>query len=299
MRYLLCLFKARFAKRLRLKPWIKRESAMTPIVVDTDTNTANDNISAQLLGLTDQHIHYFYQTHEQNQTTPVNSTKTGIHHLMFDDFQALVKSAAIAGIEIKIASGFRSFERQLLIWNNKFTGKSVINNIKGEQVDITQLSDDKVIEAIMLYSALPGASRHHWGCDIDIYAANLLNEQSLQLEPWEYESSGPMAKLSTWLSDNAAEFGFYFPYDKFRGGIAAEPWHLSYAPLAEQYQSSFSLGLLKQCLSNNDIAGKSVILENLPTIAKRFILNINSNHLKIKKVNHCNISAKPRGETYE
>ncbi len=272
---------------------------MTPIMVDTRTNTANDDISAQLLGLTDQHIHYFDQAHEQNQKASVNSKKIGIHHFMLNDFQALVKSAALADIEIKIASGFRSFERQLHIWNNKFTGKSAISNIKGEQVDITPLNDFEIIEAIMLYSALPGASRHHWGCDIDIYAANLLNKHSLQLEPWEYESSGPMAKLSTWLSENATEFGFYFPYDQYRGGIAAEPWHLSYAPLAEQYQSAFSLDSLKQCLSNNDVAGKSVILENLSAIAKRFINNINRDHFNSNKADYCHTPAKPRGKTYE
>jgi len=272
---------------------------MTSTELDKNTITSNDETSTQLLGLTNQHIHYFDQPHEHNQNPTDNSKKVGIHHLMLNDFQALVKSAAIDDIEIKIASGYRSFERQLLIWNNKFTGKSVINNIKGKQVDITQLNDYEIIEAIMLYSALPGASRHHWGCDIDIYAVNLLNEQPLQLEPWEYESSGPMAKLTTWLAENASEFGFYFPYNEYRGGIAAEPWHLSYAPLAELYQSAFSLDLLTQCLSNNDIVGKSVILENLPKLAERFILNINSSHLKSKKVNQCNTSIKPRRETYE
>ncbi|MBL4940810.1 MAG: M15 family metallopeptidase [Colwellia sp.] len=226
-----------------------------------------NDIFAQVLGLTDQHIHYF--------ETPTNTKTLGIHRLMLTDFQALVTSAAKADIEIKIASGFRSFERQLVIWNNKFTGKTAIKNSGGEQVNITELNEDEIVAAIMLYSALPGVSRHHWGCDIDIYAANLLAGKPLQLEPWEYESSGPMAKLSTWLDHNAATFGFYFPYDCYRGGIAAEPWHLSYVPLAKQYQAAFSLENLQQCLFNSDLSGKSTILENLPNLVKRFSNNIN------------------------
>jgi len=249
------------------------------------TNMTNSsNISEQLLGLTDQHIHYFEQTHQQGtqQYTqqeipqPPNSKRLGIHHLMLTDFQALVTSAAEVDIEIEIASGFRSFERQLQLWNNKFTGKTPLKNLAGAQVNITQLSDYEIVEAIMLYSALPGASRHHWGCDIDIYAPNLLMGRALQLEPWEYDKSGPMAKLTTWLTENAGKFGFYFPYDSFKGGIAAEPWHLSYAPLAKKYQATFSLEELRQCLLLTDIEGKEAIIDNLSALVNRFINNVNS-----------------------
>lgn len=237
-------------------------------------NNANKDISSQLLGLTDKHIHYF--EHNQIQIPSSSSSKTlGIHDQMLADFEALVASAAKADIDIKIASGFRSFERQLLIWNNKFTGKVIIKDIEGEQVNIANLSDIEIVNAIMLYSALPGASRHHWGCDIDVYAANLLAGQALQLEPWEYDESGPMIKLSTWLAKNAEKFGFYFPYDSFRGGVAAEPWHLSYAPLAKKYQSAFSVDDLQQCLLNANIEGKDAIIDNLPAIVKRYINNVN------------------------
>ncbi len=243
-------------------------------------NLNHNDISAQLLGLTDEHIHYF--KHEQKNKKTANAKALGIHHQMLTSFQSLVANAAKDNIEIKIASGFRSFERQLLIWNNKFTGKTAIKAINGEQVNISELSKLEIIEAILLFSALPGASRHHWGCDIDIYAKNLLGGKALQLEPWEYNSSGPMAKLSSWLTDNAEKQGFYFPYDKFRGGIAAEPWHLSYAPLAKQYQSTFNLALLKERLLQADIAGKEVIIEYLPEIFKRYINNVNTPHFLIK-----------------
>ncbi len=37
------------------------------------------------------------------------------------------------------------------------------------------------------------------------------------------------------------EFGFYRPYAVDRGGVHPEPWHLSYAPLAQQALAAFSL----------------------------------------------------------
>lgn len=250
------------------------------------------DIDKQILGLTDQHVHYLSST-SLPKTSLANKNLTndnairaakaaskpqiGIHLQMRTAFEALRKSAETAGIELKIASGFRSFDRQLQIWNNKFIGNTAIKKSNGETVDISRLSDWQIIEAILLYSALPGASRHHWGCDIDVYAPNLLSAgESLQLEPWEYQQSGPMEKLSAWLNQHAEEFGFYFPYDTYRGGISTEPWHLSYAPLAKQYQATFNIQTLQACLINADIAGKTIIIDNLAEITKRFINNVNT-----------------------
>lgn len=237
----------------------------------TNDLTVLSDIDKQLLGLTDQHVHYL------SNDNAVISPQIGIHQQMCTAFEALRKSAKAAEIDLKIASGFRSFERQLQIWNNKFIGNTAIKKANGETLDISHLPDWQIIEAILLYSALPGTSRHHWGCDIDVYAPNLLAAgESLQLEPWEYQQSGPMEKLSTWLNQHASEFGFYFPYDSYRGGVAAEPWHLSYLPLAKQYQATFNIQMLQACLINADIAGKAIIIDNLAEITKRFINNVNT-----------------------
>jgi len=248
--------------------------------------TISGDINKQLLGLTNEHIHLltrgdFIDIKTANdkaskQTQASSKSTIGIHHQMLTAYKALSLSAKEANLELKIASGFRSFERQLHIWNNKFTGKTAIKKANGEVVDINGLSDWQITEAILLYSALPGASRHHWGCDIDIYAPNLLTQgKTLQLEPWEYQQSGPMEKLSTWLTQNAATFGFYLPYEHYQGGVAAEPWHLSYAPLAKQYQKEFDIQTLSACLMKTNIAGKLAIIDNLTLIAQRYINNVN------------------------
>ncbi len=55
--------------------------------------------------------------------------------------------------------------------------------------------------------------------------------EKLQLEPWEYQAGGYFYQLTQWLDAHMAEFGFYRPFSTDTGGVAAEPWHLSYHPL--------------------------------------------------------------------
>ena len=224
--------------------------------------TSKDINSAQILGQNEQHLYY------------VNK-RVAIHQEMKTAFSALVAAASAADIDLKIASGFRSFDRQLLLWNNKFSGKTPIKNMAGEVISPANLSPLDLAHSILLYSALPGASRHHWGCDIDVYAPNLLaDDYQLQLEPCEYSAQGPLAKLSNWLVKYAHQFGFYFPYASFQGGVASEPWHLSYAPLAQQYQQAFNIERLAKALVNSSILGKDEIINNLDDIAKRYINNV-------------------------
>lgn len=220
-------------------------------------------VVTELLGTTEQHLHFLDE-------------RVAIHKDMLPAFQALSIAAQKAGIHLKIASGFRSFERQLLIWNNKFSGQSTIKDNQGNIIDKSSLSDDELMHAMLLFSALPGASRHHWGCDIDVYASNLLaDDYQLQLEPWEYSEQGPLSKLSIWLNKYAHQFGFYFPYATYQGGVAAEPWHLSYAPLAQHYQKGFNKINLEEVLLTNEISGKKIILNNLDNIIERYITNVN------------------------
>lgn len=217
--------------------------------------------SLSLTGKNDQHIHWLTQD-------------CGIHHDMVASWQALSIAAKAQGYDLTIASGFRNFDRQLSIWNRKFSGELKVKNRENTIVNLDGLNDKQRIEAILTYSALPGASRHHWGTDIDVYAPNLLNkDQQLQLEPWEYQLGGPFAELNVWLVDNAKRFGFYFPYDKFRGGIALEPWHMSYFPLADNYQKQLTTERLAAELHQANILGKNAIIAQLDEI---FITHINN-----------------------
>lgn len=220
-----------------------------------------DISKASITGCTDEHIHYF-------------NDRIGVHRAMVDAFTKLQQAALTDGINLQIASGFRSFEQQLSIFNGKLSGQRNVLDINNNKLNLADLSTEEKVISILLFSALPGASRHHWGTDIDVYDPDLLNNEALQLEPWEYETSGPQAKLTAWLNDNMKEFGFYRPYDLYRGGVAAEPWHISYHPLASLYHSKLTLDLLGECLKTSEILNKTDILAMLETIYNQYIINV-------------------------
>jgi len=220
----------------------------------------------QLTGQSESHIHWL-------------SDAIGVHNEILQSWLSMQQEAKSAGFDLVIASGFRNFNRQLNIWNRKFLGLAPIKNRENELVDIGLLSDKEKLEAILLYSALPGASRHHWGTDIDVYAPNLLpKNQKLQLEPWEYQKDGYFYALTCWLKSHASNFGFYFPYDEYRGGVAEEPWHLSHIKTADKLQNNLSAVTLRNTILNSEIEGKSCIIENLDWIIETYVLNIGNCH---------------------
>ena len=192
----------------------------------------------------------------------------------------MTQAANNEGIDLQPVSSFRDCARQLAIWNAKWLGQRPILDIHSRPMDINQLSEQQKLFAILTWSALPGASRHHWGTDLDVYDAAAVNNwpEKFQLIPQEYAQGGPCHKLACWLDKNAQRLGFFQPYQQYTGGIATEPWHLSHRRCADQMQSQLSLMTLQQCIEELDILGKEVILANLPDIYYRFIqLNTEAN----------------------
>ncbi|WP_286272679.1 M15 family metallopeptidase [Thalassotalea hakodatensis] len=215
-----------------------------------------------LTGTSDAHIHYL-------------SDNKGIHHDMLFPWSNLVDAAKTVGFQLSIASGFRDFDRQLSIWNKKMMGELPVFDLQQQQVNLTKLSTEKKVHAVMTFSALPGASRHHWGTDIDVYDPSLLsNGQQLSLEAWEYEEYGPFAKLTKWLNENAQNYGFYFPYQCYQGGVAHEPWHLSFAPLATQFLTELTPEILANTLHKHEIEGKAFILDQIEQLMERYVYNV-------------------------
>ncbi|WP_369790039.1 M15 family metallopeptidase [Rouxiella sp. WC2420] len=188
-------------------------------------------------------------------------------------FLALQAAAAKAGFNLHPASTFRDFERQLAIWNGKFHGERPVLDSHSHPVDITELDDSQRGELILRWSALPGASRHHWGSDLDIYDPTLLPaDGKLQLEPWEYDHGGYFYTLTQWLDENMASFGFYRPFSHDSGGVAVEPWHLSYRPLAEQCEKLLTPKVLEQAWQGVDLAGHAWISSQLQRIFQQYVI---------------------------
>lgn len=87
------------------------------------------------------------------------------------------------------------------------------------------LSPDERAREILLASAAPGISRHHWGTDVDLFSLN----------PVRF-IDGPHADEYRWMTQYAVTYGFFQPYTdrEFRGAqYMEERWHWSYYPIAQ------------------------------------------------------------------
>lgn len=199
-----------------------------------------------------------------------------LHKDVIADFTALQKAAKTDGISLDITSSYRSVDRQLLIWNNKWQGKRPLYDRAGNLLDADSLSDKEKLDAILIWSALPGASRHHWGTDIDVYDAPSLaaSGKPLDLVVAEYEPKGPCYALAQWMTENLEEYGFYRPYLKDKGGVAVEPWHISHKIISNAMLHLMSPDEFEKLIRGLDIEGKATILANLDRIWQQFILNV-------------------------
>lgn len=187
-------------------------------------------------------------------------------------FLALRAEAAGAGIDLWPASSFRDFDRQLRIWNDKFQGRRPLLDAAGQPLDHTSLDDAQRVQAILIWSALPGASRHHWGTEVDVIDRLALPAgQQAKMVPAEYAAGGVFDKLNDWMAQHCARFGFFHPYDIDRGGVQPEPWHLSFAPVSQPALSLLTEAVLRDVLACVELAGAQVVLSRLGELHRRYV----------------------------
>jgi LAS superfamily LD-carboxypeptidase LdcB len=201
-----------------------------------------------------------------------------VHKDVVEPFLHLKREARNAGFELEIFSGFRDFDRQLGIWNRKASGQQAVLDSNAEPIDVGRLNDRELVFAILRWSALPGASRHHWGTDLDVFdAAAKPDGYEIELIPDEVNSGGMFGPLHDWLDDRITAdtaYGFFRPYEWDQNGVAPERWHLSYAPVAMQNERLLTTSVIRDTIQRADVELKEVILENLDEIYRRFVNNI-------------------------
>lgn len=227
-------------------------------------------LPANLVGQSDTHL-----------CSPSDAEALGVrmHQDVVDPFAQLVAAAGAQGFDIAALSGFRGFDQQLSIWNRKASGQLPVLDSHARPLDIATLSEEALVFSILRWSALPGASRHHWGTDLDIYdMATKPDGYEVQLVPEEVNAGGMFAQLHEWLDRqiaNDAACGFFRPYDIDRHGVAPERWHVSFAPLAAMYERMLSVELLRASIEEADMLLKDVVLVHLDDIFQRFVINTN------------------------
>ena len=168
-------------------------------------------------------------------------------------FKKMEAAAKRDGIYLKIVSAYRGFERQKLIWNNKY--EKFTNDFS--------LEPEKAISEIIRFSTVPGTSRHHWGTDIDIIDGNFPDEENVLVSE-KFEKDGLFYKLKNWLDNNSENFGFYLTYtnNKNRKGFEFEPWHYSYKPVSVKYYRALIKTDLKKIIKSLDINGSDYFDES-------------------------------------
>lgn len=230
-----------------------------------------DHLTAVLTGHTDTHLCGAADT---------ASLGASVHCDVVTPFRDLQRAAGAEGFNLRILSGHRDFARQLSIWNRKAGGELPVLDSSAAPLDVGTLSPDELMFAILRWSALPGASRHHWGTDLDVYDAAATPEgYEIELIPEEVEAGGMFAPLHEWLDERMAadeSFGFFRPYDADRGGVAPERWHLSYVPVAAGYLAELTPAVLRNVIADADIRLKETILQHVDDIHVRFVANVSS-----------------------
>ena len=200
-----------------------------------------------------------------------------LHAAAVRPFLAMRDAAMRAGLNLAPVSAFRDFERQRAIWNAKYRGERPARDRRGRTVQMSALDPRTRVETILLWSALPGASRHHWGSDIDVADGGIIAagyEPRLEVE--EFRCGGPFAALSAWLGAHMQRFGFYRPYTRRGQGVQPEPWHLSYAPVSRPALRRMTVRLLAEAIVGNGVDGEAEILARLPVIRERYVLAVDA-----------------------
>jgi LAS superfamily LD-carboxypeptidase LdcB len=211
----------------------------------------------------------------RDHLAPWRDERTLVHAELHPALDALAADARGAGFDFRICSAFRDYDRQLVIWNEKARGVRPVHDDEGKRLDWSALSARERLFAILRWSAVPGASRHHWGTDIDVFNAAAMPEgYTLQLVPDEYAPGGIFGPFSAWLEDRAPRHGFHRPYREDRGGVHPEPWHLSYAPVAGTMSRDYTIVLFEETVADAPLELKEAILENLAEVYSKYVMNV-------------------------
>ncbi len=148
-------------------------------------------------------------------------------------FVRMAEDAETSGYKLKIVSAFRSFSDQKQIWEDKWTGKTLVG---GKKLNVSTPDPKERATKILTYSSMPATSRHHWGTDFDINS----------VDP-KFFTTRDGKRDYEWLVAHASEYGFCQVYSHKGGpgerttGYEEEKWHWSYLPVAGWYLKQYPI----------------------------------------------------------
>lgn len=184
------------------------------------------------------------------------------HKDAVDAFVRMAEDAASNGYVLKAVSAFRSFSDQKEIWENKWSGKTLVG---GKKLNVSTPDPKARALKILEFSSMPGTSRHHWGTDFDI---NNLNNS--------YFNTRDGKRIYDWLTQHAPQYGFCQVYsakgaDGRSTGYEEEKWHWSYMPVASWYLKQYPIDVGYERLTGFDGATSAKDIN----VIKNYVQGIN------------------------
>jgi D-alanyl-D-alanine carboxypeptidase len=149
---------------------------------------------------------------------------------IYPDLQEMFDEMRAEGVYPVVASGYRTYQRQVEIMDEKIQG----------YVENEHYTLEEAVQEAMLWVAVPGTSEHETGLAVDINADGI-------------HSAG--YQVYQWLAEHAWEYGFILRYPKDKEDITAmdyEPWHYRYVG-RDYAKLIYESGLcLEEYLGNTD-----------------------------------------------
>lgn len=210
---------------------------------------------------------------EEEGLVKIPGTDFRIRESALGPFLRLSDAANEAGFEIRVESAYRTFERQLSIWNRKATGQLPLLDAKGEPFKKLPESEEERMRAILHWSALPGASRHHFGTELDVVDGKSVPD-GYEVQLTESECDGMFAPFHRWLSsriESGNSFGFTRVFVPGRGKIQPERWHISHRPSAATIEELFDPEKLRQVYLSAKMELKEAVLENFDALMRDYV----------------------------
>lgn len=235
-------------------------SIFQPMMQDIIAVDNNKALKKYLLGQVNAKEDLIFARIEKPYT---NKSTIFMHSEAYEAYKKMYAAAALEKIDLKIISAFRSFNHQKSIWESKWTGA---RKVLGQDLSKKYTNPEQRAKVILLFSSMPGTSRHHWGTDVDIYS----------LEDKDF-LSGKGKIIYDWLSSHASEYGFcqvYTPKPESRAtGYEEEKWHWSYKPVAE-----LRLEQYKKHIKYTDLVGfKGDRVAKKIQVIENYVFGINPN----------------------
>ena len=195
------------ATEVEAEPIPVAELATEAISEEVETGSSSEDLATLESEAVRRETMLGHRKYEEIAASELVSLQTNRAVLMHPNAAAkvddMVATARAAGVQLGVASGFRSWEDQ----------RGLFFDVKAQRGQTTTKRAE--------VSAPPGYSEHHTGYAVDFIDLTADPAEHLE-EPFE------KTRAFAWLKDNASRYGFEMSFPKGNPDISYEPWHWRY-----------------------------------------------------------------------